>query len=68
MLVQESYRADIILEKKLILELKSQEKILPLHKKQVLTYLKIMDLRLGLLLNFGEEHMKNGITRIVNNL
>lgn len=66
MLVEESYRADIIVEGKLLLELKSQERLLPVHKKQVLTYLKILDMRLGLLLNFGEELMKNGIIRIVN--
>lgn len=68
MLIEECYRADIIVEGKVLLELKSQERILPVHKKQVLTYLKIKALKLGLLLNFGEELMKNGITRIVNGL
>jgi len=53
---------------KVILELKSVEKILPVHKKQLLTYLKLSNMRLGLLINFNVELIKNGITRIVNNL
>ena len=68
MLVKECYRADLILDKKLILELKSIEKVLPVHKKQVITYLKVSGLKLGLLLNFGEALMKNGIFRLVNHL
>ena len=62
------FRADIIVEKKIILELKSVEKILPIHKKQLLTYLKLTKLKLGLLVNFNEALIKDGITRIVNNL
>ena len=62
------FRADIIVEKKLIVELKSVEKILPVHKKQLLTYLKLTKLKLGLLVNFNEALIKDGITRIVNNL
>ena len=68
MLVEQSFRADIIVENKLILELKSVEKIIPVHKKQVLTYLRITGLKLGLLLNFGADLMKNGIVRLVNGL
>jgi GxxExxY protein len=68
MLVEHSFRADIIVEKKLILELKSVEKLIPVHKKQVLTYLRITGLKLGLLLNFGADLMKNGIVRLVNGL
>jgi GxxExxY protein len=62
------FRADIIVERKLILELKSIETIMPVHKKQVLTYLRVSGLKLGLLLNFGAELMKNGIFRLVNGL
>jgi len=68
MLVEQSFRADIIVENKLILELKSVEKIIPVHKKQILTYLRITGLKLGLLLNFGADLMKNGIVRLVNGL
>jgi GxxExxY protein len=62
----EGFRADIIVEKKVILELKSIEKVHPVHKKQLLTYLKLTNIKLGLLLNFGDELMKNGIERIIN--
>ena len=62
----EGFRADIIVSNKVILELKSIENILPVHKKQLLTYLKLTGLKLGYLLNFGDELMKNGITRIIN--
>jgi len=62
------FRADIIVEEKAIIELKSVEIVLPVHKKQLLTYLKITDMRLGLLINFNEELIRNGITRVVNKL
>ncbi len=62
----EGFRADLIIEGKVILELKSVEKISPAHKKQLLTYLKLTGLKLGFLLNFGDELMKNGITRTIN--
>lgn len=62
------YRADLIVENKVIVELKSVEKTAPVHKKQLLTYLKLANMRLGLLINFGESLIKTGITRIVNNL
>jgi GxxExxY protein len=64
----EGFRADLIVEGKVIVELKSVENVAPVHKKQVLTYLRLADKRLGLLINFGEELIKNGITRIVNKL
>ena len=64
----EGFRADIIVEEKVILELKSVERVSNAHKKQLLTYLKLTGLRLGFLLNFGEAMMKNGITRTVNGL
>jgi len=63
---EEGFRADLIIEKCLIVELKSVEKLLPVHKKQLLTYLRLADLRLGILVNFGEELMKTGIHRIIN--
>lgn len=62
------YRADLIVENKVIIEIKSVETIAPVHPKQLLTYLKIEDKRLGILINFNERLIKNGITRIVNNL
>jgi GxxExxY protein len=62
------FRADLIVNNKVIVELKSVENIAPVHPKQVLTYLKLTDLKLGLLINFNESLIKNGITRIVNNL
>ena len=62
----EGFRADIIVEDKVILELKSVDKFNNAHKKQVLTYLKLTDKKLGYLLNFGEALMKDGIYRILN--
>ena len=62
------FRADLIVANKLIIELKSVELISPVHPKQLLTYLKITGMKLGLLINFNESLIKNGITRIVNNL
>ncbi len=64
----EGFRADIIVENSVILELKSVERTTHAHKKQVLTYLKLTGMRLGYLLNFGAAMMKEGITRIVNDL
>lgn len=62
------YCLDIVLENKVILELKAVNRILPIYEAQLLTYLKLTDLKLGLLLNFNVPLMKNGIKRIVNNL
>ena len=62
----EGFRADIIVEGKMIVELKSVEHAFPVHKKQTLTYLRLTDMKLGLLLNFGEALMKDGITRVIN--
>lgn len=64
----EGFRADLIVENKVIVELKSVELVVPVHKKQLLTYLRLADKRLGLLINFGEALIKDGITRIVNRL
>ena len=64
----EGFRADMVVEEKVILELKSVERVMPAHKKQVQTYLKLTGCKLGYLLNFGEALMKDGITRCVNGL
>jgi GxxExxY protein len=65
---EEGFRADLIVGERLLVELKSVEQISPVHKKQVLTYLRLSDRRLGLLINFGSELVRDGITRIVNGL
>jgi GxxExxY protein len=62
----EGFRADIVVEDKVILELKSVESVSKAHKKQVLTHLKLTTKKLGYLLNFGEALMKDGISRILN--
>jgi GxxExxY protein len=62
------FRADFIIENKLIVEIKSIELIAPVHQKQVLTYLRLTGLKLGLLINFNCALIKDGIQRIVNNL
>jgi len=65
---EEGFRADMVVNAKVILELKSVEKTTKAHGKQVHTYLRLTDMKLGYLLNFGEALMKNGIERIVNGL
>lgn len=62
------FRADIIVEGKVIVEIKSVEHLVPVHHKQLLTYLRLSDIKLGLLVNFNVDLVKNGIVRIVNNL
>jgi GxxExxY protein len=62
------FRADIIVDKKVIIEVKSIEAIAPVHPKQLRTYLRLLDLRLGLLINFNVNLIKDGIRRVVNNL
>jgi GxxExxY protein len=64
----EGFRADMIVEDAVIIELKSVESVAPVHKKQLLTYLRLADKKLGLLLNFGAPLIKKGIFRIVNKL
>jgi GxxExxY protein len=63
-----AFRADLVVEKKVIIEIKSIETVLPVHQKQLLTYLRLTGMKLGLLVNFNEALIKNGIQRIVNNL
>lgn len=62
------FRADLIVEDKIILEIKSVAELANVHPKQVLTYLRITDMKLGLLINFNETYIKDGIKRVVNNL
>jgi len=62
----EAFRSDVVVNGKVIAELKSVETLLPVHAKQVLTQLRLSGLKLGLLINFGEAHLKNGIKRIIN--
>ena len=64
----DGFRADLIVENLVIVELKSIERVAAVHKKQLLTYLRLADKKLGLLINFGDVLLKNGITRIVNEL
>lgn len=64
--IDAGYRIDILVEDQVILELKSVERILPIHKAQILSYLKLSQKRIGLLLNFNVTHLKDGITRVVN--
>lgn len=66
--LEEGFRADIIVENKVIIEIKSVESLAPVHKKQLLTYLRLTNKRLGLLINFGSALIKDGITRLANGL
>ncbi len=63
-----SFRIDMIVEERVIVELKSTEKLSPVHKKQLLTYLRLADKRLGLLINFGEGLIRDGIHRVANQM
>ena len=62
-----AFRIDLLVDGRLIIEIKSIERILPVHAKQLLTYLRLTDQSVGLLLNFSGETMKEGIRRLVNN-
>jgi GxxExxY protein len=64
--IDNGFRADMIVSNVVVVELKSVEHIIPVHKKQLLTYLRLSGRKLGILANFGEELMKDGITRIIN--
>jgi GxxExxY protein len=65
---EEGFRADLFVERRVIIELKSVERVSNAHRKQILTYLRLTGAKLGYLLNFGEAMMKNGIIRVVNQL
>ena len=66
--IDTGFKADLIVEDMVIVEIKSVETLAPVHKKQLLTYLRLADKRLGLLINFNVVLIKDGITRIVNGL
>src|SRR5215813_558753 len=66
--IETGFRADLIVEEKVIVEIKSVETLAPVHRKQLLTYLRLADKRLGLLINFHVALIRDGITRIVNGL
>jgi GxxExxY protein len=61
-----AFRADLIVEDMILVEVKSLEELASVHKRQLFTYLRVMDRRLGLLINFGDEVLKNGIRRVIN--
>ncbi|MDZ7791435.1 MAG: GxxExxY protein [Xanthomonadales bacterium] len=63
---KESFRADLIVEDRVVVEIKAVEEVLKAHKRQLLTYLKLTNLQVGLLLNFGVAMMRDGIARVVN--
>jgi GxxExxY protein len=64
--IEVGFRADVVIEQKLLIELKAVEQVLPIHKAQVITYLKLMHLPLGLMFNFNEVLIKHGIQRVLN--
>jgi iron complex transport system substrate-binding protein len=64
--IEDAFRADLLVERRVIVELKSQELTARVHTMQLLTYLRLTNLRVGLLLNFGAELMKDGVKRVVN--
>ncbi len=64
---ESAFRVDLLIEDRVVVELKSVESLAPVHSKQVLTYLRLLNLPVGLLINFGVETVKDGLRRIVNN-
>jgi len=66
--IDAAFRADLIVNSKVIVEVKSLEKLAPVHKKQLLTYLRLADMRLGILLNFSGSLMRDGIERVINGI
>jgi iron complex transport system substrate-binding protein len=66
MTFEEGFRADLIVEGAVIVEVKSVSELAPVHARQLLTYLRLLDLRVGLLLNFNSMHLRDGIRRVVN--
>lgn len=65
--ISDAYKMDLLVEKSLVIEIKSIERLAPVHFKQVMTYLKLSNLKNGILLNFNVEWMKDGIHRVFNN-
>jgi GxxExxY protein len=68
MVFEEGFRADLLIDGRVIVEIKSVERIAPVHGKQLLTYLRLLKLPVGLLVNFGAATLKEGLHRVVNNL
>ena len=66
--IEEKFRTDIVVEKRVVIEIKAVEKLAPIHRAQVLTYLRLTGLKLGLLINFHSNQLRDGIERVVNNL
>lgn len=64
--VRDAFRVDLLVEDKLIIEVKSVERLAPVHAKQLLTYLRLMDQPLGLLMNFGADMFRDGLKRVIN--
>ena len=67
-LFEEGFRADLLVEERVIIELKSVEKLIPVHSKQLLTYMRLMNLQVGFLMNFGAATLKEGLHRVVYSL
>jgi iron complex transport system substrate-binding protein len=67
LVIREAFRADLVVDDRLVIEVKSVERLAPVHAKQLLTYLRLMDQPLGLLMNFGADMFRNGLKRIINN-
>jgi GxxExxY protein len=65
--IEDAYRIDLLVENRLVIEIKSVERLTPVHFKQVRTYLKLMEIRNGILLNFNVDWMKEGFNRVFNN-
>jgi GxxExxY protein len=63
----DAFRADLLIEQRLLIEIKSVERLVPLHTKQLLTYLRLMNLPLGLIINFGGDLFKDNVKRVTNN-
>jgi iron complex transport system substrate-binding protein len=63
---QDGFRVDLLVERRIVVEIKAIQKLAPVHSKQLLSYLRLMDLQVGLLINFGEERLKEGLHRVVN--
>jgi GxxExxY protein len=66
--IELGYRVDLLVDDAVVIELKAMEKVLPVHEAQLLSYLRLNDYPVGLLINFHELHLKDGIKRLVNNL
>ena len=65
--IENAFRVDLLVEGRLVVEIKSLEQIAPVHAKQILTYIRLMNLPLGLLMNFGAATFREGVRRLVNN-